>query len=64
MRKLSSDMCVLQRLKSACASPHSDQSSLSAWRNLSSFAIINVSSEDSDPTARMGMVENLLTRII
>ena len=46
-------MCAQRRLRSACASAQSDQSSLSAWRNFASLAIQNPPSEDSDQTAQM-----------
>ena len=42
--------CAQQGLRSAWASAQSDQSSLSAWRNLRSFATHWVHSEDSDQT--------------
>ena len=42
---LPSDMCIQRRLKS--------ESSLSAWRNLASLAILTASSEDCDQTARI-----------
>ena len=48
-----SGMRAQRRLKSACASTQSDQSSLSARRNFVSLAIQNVPSEDFDQTARM-----------
>ena len=53
-------MCVRRRLRSAWASAQSDQSlccsdesSLSAWRKLESFATHWVHSEDSDQTGQM-----------
>ena len=46
-------MCAQRRLKSAWASTQSDQSSLSAWRNLGSLATQWVHSEDSDQTGQM-----------
>ena len=48
-----SDMSTQRKLKSACASVQSDQSSLSPWRNLASLAIQNALSEDSDQTAHL-----------
>ena len=46
-------MCAQQRLRSAWASTQSDQSSLSAWRNLGSLSTHWVHSEDSDQTGWM-----------
>ena len=47
------DLCARQRLRSAWASTKSDQSSLSAWRNLGSLATHWAHSEDSDQTGWM-----------
>ena len=44
---VSSNVCP-QRIKSACVSVQSDQSLLSAWRNVTPLAIGNVPREDSD----------------
>ena len=44
-------MCVQQKLRSACASAQSDQSSLSAWRNSGLLAMHRAPSEDSDQPA-------------
>ena len=41
-------MCAQRRLRSALASAQSDQSSLSAWRNIGSLATHWVHSKDSD----------------
>ena len=46
-------LCAQRRRRSAWASAQSDQSSLSAWRNLGSLATNWVHSEDSDQTGRM-----------
>ena len=46
-------MCAQRRLRSAWASAQSDQSLLSAWRNIDSLATHWVHSEDSDQTGRM-----------
>ena len=46
-------VCAQRRLRSAWASTQSDQSSLSAWRNLRSLATHWAHSEDSDQTVRM-----------
>ena len=46
-------MCAQQRLRSACPSTQSDQSSLSEWRKLGSLATRWGHSEDSDQTGRM-----------
>ena len=48
-----SDKCTQLRLKSACISMQSDQSSLSTWKNFASLAIQDAPSEDSDPIAQM-----------
>ena len=40
------NLCAQQRLRSAWASAQSDQSLLSAWRNLGSLAILRVDRED------------------
>ena len=47
------DPCAQQRLRSAWASAQTDQSSLSAWRNLGSLATYWVDSEGSDQTGWM-----------
>ena len=47
------DLCALRRLRSAWASAQSDQSSLSAWRNLGSLATHWAHSEDSDQTGQI-----------
>ena len=47
------DLCAQQRIRSACASAQSDQSSLSACRSLGSLATHWAHSEDSDQTVRM-----------
>ena len=39
--------CAQRRIRSACASPQSDQSSLSAWKNLDALASRWAHSEDS-----------------
>ena len=44
-KRIPSDRCAQWRHKSACASAHTDQSSLSSWRNFASLAIQKVSSE-------------------
>ena len=46
------DLCAQQRLRSSWASAQSDQSSLSAWRNVGPLAIHKVHSEDSDQTGQ------------
>ena len=46
-------LCAQRRLRSAWASAQSDQSSLSAWRNLGSLATHWAHSEDSDQIGRM-----------
>ena len=53
MTKQTKWLCAQQRLRSAWASTQSDQSSLSAWRNLGSLATNSAHSEDSDQTGRM-----------
>ena len=47
------DLCAQRRLRSAWASAQSDQSSLSAWRNIGPLTIYWVLSEDTDQTGRM-----------
>ena len=49
-------VCVQRRLRSAWAFAQSDQSSLSAWRNLGSLATHWVHREDSDQLGRMPKV--------
>ena len=46
-------ICAQRRLRSACASPQSDQSSMSAWRRFESLATLSVPCKDSDQNARM-----------
>ena len=46
-------MCTQRRLSSAWASAQSDQSSLSAWRQLRSLATLKADSEDSDQSGFM-----------
>ena len=58
---LPSDMCAQRRLKSACASVQSDQSSFSAKRNFASLAIQSASSENSDQTVPMRRLVWLFT---
>ena len=53
MTKPTKWVCAQRRFKSAWASTQSDQSSLSAWRNLGSLATHWAHSEDSDQTGRM-----------
>ena len=50
MTKATKWVCAQRRLRSAWASAQSDQSSLSAWRNLGSLATHWAHSEDSDQT--------------
>ena len=53
MTKPIKGVCAQRRLRSAGASTQSDQSSMSAWRNLGSLAFHWAHSEDSDQTGRM-----------
>ena len=53
MTKQTKWLCSQRRLRSAWASAQSEQSSLSAWRKLGSFATQSAHSEDSDQTGRM-----------
>ena len=53
MTKPTKWLCTQRRLRSAWASTQSDQSSLSAWRKLSSLATHWVHREDSDQTGWM-----------
>ena len=53
MTKPTKWVCSQRRLRSAWASAQSDQSSLSAWRKLGSWATHLAHSEDSDQTGRM-----------
>ena len=53
MTKPTKWLCVQQRLRSAWASAQSDQSLLSAWRNLGSLATHWAHSKDSDQTGQM-----------
>ena len=53
MTKPTNWVCAQRRLRSAWASAQSDQSSLSAWRNLGSLAVHWMHSKDSDQTGRM-----------
>ena len=53
MSKPTKWVCAQPRLRSAWASSQSDQSSLSAWKNLNSLATQWAHSEDSDQTGRM-----------
>ena len=50
------DLCAQQRLRSAWASAQPDQSSLSAWRSIGSWASHSAYSEDSDQTGRTPML--------
>ena len=51
-KKTTKWVCAQQRLRSAWATAQSDQSSLSAWRNLGSLATHWALSEDSDQTGQ------------
>ena len=53
MTKPTKWVCAKPRLRSAWASAQSEQSSLSAWRNLGSLATHWAHSEDSDQTRQM-----------
>ena len=53
MTKPTKSLCAQQRLRSAWSSAQSDQSSLSAWRNIESLATHWAHSDDSDHTWRM-----------
>ena len=53
MTKPTKWLCAQRRLRSAWASSQSDQSSLSAWRNLGPLATHWAHREDSDQTGRM-----------
>ena len=47
------NLCAQQRLRSAWASAQSDESSLSAWRNIGPLTTYWAHSEDSDQTGQM-----------
>ena len=53
MTKPTKWLCAQRRLRSAWASAQSDQSSLSAWRNIGPLATHWAHREDSDHTGRM-----------
>ena len=62
MTKPTQWVCAQQRLRSAWASTKTDQSSMSAWRNLGSLATHWAHSEDSDQTGRTLILLDLSCR--